>query len=217
MAPQQEIPGENGRKRRAQRRNLVSSFFVTVLISIAYREAISDAAVWVKMTDVEPPVFLENMLLLLTFFLVSMRFFVGNQLHLLSDSLVRLPGLVWLYDVMFIITQSVILIFLGDSSSLEANRNVSVGFIEFLTLIYLVDVAWVLTQWLSGMFFQNWERELVPWGWAVLNAALLVGMFLLSKYSGGPYSLTGLVWLCGMNAVAFVLDIVLLDQYGALE
>ena len=105
----------------------------------------------------------------LVFFLTSMRFFIGNQLHLLNESLTRMPGNVWLYDLMVIIAQSVAFIFLGGVCSPEANRSAKIGFVEILIVIYVIDVLWIVSQWIIGRLKAEYKREFVPWVWGILN------------------------------------------------
>ena len=98
---------ENPKKQQIEKRNLLSSFFVTLLIGLAYQEMISPVRASVRAYGVR----LDTFLIMSIFFMTSMRFFVGNQLHLLSESHASMPGLVWFYDLMVIIVQSVVLIF----------------------------------------------------------------------------------------------------------
>ena len=151
------------------------------------------------------------------FFFTSLRFFIGNQLHLLSEALVGLPGLVWLYDLMAIIAQSVVLIFLGATANIEVNRGVGdLGFLEFLVLLYVIDVGWVLSQKLLGALVQAWKRERVPMGWAFLNTGLIVGLLVIRGFSADVYSLPAVWWMFGLSVAGFVVDVVLLDHYDCL-
>jgi len=116
---------EDAKKQQIEKRNLLSSFFVTLLIALAYQEMIVPVRESVRTSGMT----LGTFLLMTIFFVTTMRFFVGNQLHLLSESLVKMPGLVWFYDLMVIIIQSVVLTFLGGVSSVEVNRQTSMDFI----------------------------------------------------------------------------------------
>jgi CDP-diglyceride synthetase len=150
---------ENTKKQQIEKRNLLSSFFVTLLIALAYQEMITPVRKSVRTSGFT----LETSLLMSVFFLTTMRFFVGNQLHLLSESLVTMPGLVWLYDLMVIIVQSVVLTFLGGVSSVEANRQTPIDFVRLLIILYVIDVAWIISQWILGKILPKWRRAFIPW------------------------------------------------------
>ena len=116
------------KKQHIEKRNLLSSFFITLLIALAYQEMIAPVRESLHTSGIK----LETLLIMTIFLLTTMRFFVGNQLHLLSESLLKMPGLVWFYDLMAIIIQSVVLTFLGGESSVEANRQTPVNFVQLL-------------------------------------------------------------------------------------
>ncbi|MCK6562475.1 hypothetical protein L6R21_25020 [bacterium] len=209
---QSDIKNLDARRQQAEKRNLLSSFFITLLIGIAYQEMISVVRESMRLSGIT----VGTTLLTATFFFTSMRFFVGNQLHLLSDALLRMPGLVWLYDVMVIISQSIALIFLGSSSSIEINRKIMIGFLEFLVVLYIIDIAWIVSQWILGRFLRNWRRGFIPWAWAILNSILVICMLFLNAFTSDIYSASALTWLFGLNLIGFIVDVVLVDYYGAL-
>jgi len=199
------------REKKAERRNLLSSFFITLLIGLAYAEMIPPVRDSIEASGFT----FGTVVLFIVFFLTSMRFFIGNQLHLLSDVLVQLPGGVWLYDLMVIICQSIAFIFLGGLCSIEAARGGRIGFVDVLAAIYAIDVIWIASQWGLGRIISRWKREFVPWAWAILNSALVMGLFLLRSLCDS-YSTQGLVVLLVLNVVGFALDVVLVDYYNAL-
>ena len=197
--------------RKAEKRNLLSSFFVALLIGLAYQEMIPPVRESVRASGIT----LGTFVLFSIFFLTSMRFFIGNQLHLLSESLARMPGNVWLYDLMVIIAQSVAFIFLGGICSLEANRSATIGFIEILIAIYVIDVIWIVSQWIIGKLKAKCKREFIPWAWGILNTVLVVLLVVLSIICD-LYAGIGLICLFVLNLAAFVVDVILVDYYGAL-
>lgn len=199
-------------KQQVEKRNLLSSFFVTLLIGLAYQEMIAPVRASVRTYGIKADTFL----LMGIFFLTSMRFFVGNQLHLLSDSLAALPGLVWFYDLMVIIAQSVVLIFMGGVSSAEINHTVQVGFVPLLLVLYSIDVVWIVSQWGLGKLFPSWNRSFIPWDWALLNFALIISIALLSLFVKDLYSGYGVGILFVLNLIAFIVDVVLVDYYDAI-
>lgn len=197
---------------QVEKRNLLSSFFVTILVAMAYQEMILVVKELVRADRFG----LEALLLPITFFFVSVRFFVGNQLHLLSDNLTDLPGLAWLYDLMVIITQSIVLVLLGGATSNESPTS-AIQFIDYMILLYVVDVLWIVTQWLIGRFAPDWRRSFVPWAWAILNTVLVVALFVLGvAFGAGIHTGPGLLCVAGLNILAFVIDVVLVDYYKVI-
>ena len=203
---------ESARKQQVEKRNLLSSFFITLLIGLAYQEMVEPVRASVRAFGIRPDTFL----LMAIFFMTSMRFFVGNQLHLLSESLATMPGLVWFYDLMIIIAQSVVLIFLGGVSSAEINHEVRVGFIQLLVTLYLIDVIWITSQWLLGKLFPSWRRSFIPWAWAILNSVLILSIMLLNLLVQDLYSISGIVIIFVLNLIAFIVDVILVDYYDAI-
>jgi hypothetical protein len=203
---------EDTKKQQVEKRNLLSSFFITLLIALAYQEMVSPVRESVRAYGIT----LGTSLLMATFFLTTMRFFIGNQLHLLSDSLVKMPGLVWLYDLMVIIIQSLVLIFLGGVSSVEVNRNITIGFAHLLVALYIIDVIWIASQWVLGKILPRWRRVFIPWAWAILNSVLVVCIVLLNLLVSDLYSPNGMILFFILNLVGFVVDVVLVDYYDAL-
>ena len=194
---------------RAEKLNLLSSFFVTVLIGLAYQEMIGPVRESVRASGITA----GTLILLVVFFLVSMRFFIGNQLHLLDAKLIAMPGRVWFYDLMWIIVQCIALIFLGGVASVEVNRQIHIGFIELLVGLYAIDVLWIASQWLLGQMARSWHRRSIPWEWAIVNAALVVAVLLLQAMVTDPYGTPALLVLLAFNTVAFAVDIFLVDRH----
>ncbi len=131
---------------KATRRNVISSVFVSVLIGLAFQEMILPVRDSVRTAGIT----LGTTIYFSIFFLTSMRFFIGNQLHLISDNLLHMKGTVWFYDLFWIIVQTTALIFLGGVSSVEANRASKVGFVDLLVVLYACDVLWIVSQWVLG-------------------------------------------------------------------
>jgi CDP-diglyceride synthetase len=203
---------ENTKKQQIEKRNLLSPFFITLLIALAYQEMITSVRESVRTSGFT----LETFLLMSVFFLTTMRFFVGNQLHLLSESLVTMPGLVWFYDLMIIIIQSVVLTFLGGVSSVEANRQTSVDFVQLLIILYVIDVAWIISQWILGKILPKWRRVFIPWAWGILNSILVICIQAFRFFVNDIYSTFGIVVLFVLNLIGFIVDVVLVDYYDAL-
>jgi hypothetical protein len=200
------------KQQQVEKRNLLSSFFITLLIGLSYQEMLPVVRESVRTNGLV----LETFLLVGIFFFTTMRFFVGNQLHLLGAGLAKMPGLVWLYDLGIIIIQSVVLTFLGGVSSLEVNRNISIGFVELLITLYAIDVLWIVSQWTIGKLAKSWERDFIPWVWGILNTILIICILLLQTFLSDVYSTLGVVILFAINLIAFIVDVVLVDYFDAL-
>src|SRR5438876_5029123 len=89
---------------QAERRNLVSSAFIGLLIALAFGEAVGPVRESVRSFGLT----LGTAMLFLAFFLTIMRFFIGAILHLVSPELVTMPGRVWFFDFMVITIESVV-------------------------------------------------------------------------------------------------------------
>jgi hypothetical protein len=205
-----EIP--DAKKQQTERRNFLSSIFVVILIGLAYQEMVAPIRESVRSSGVT----LGTVILFSVFFLTSMRFFMGNQLHLMSEGLLKMKGEVWFYDLMVIIFQTTTMVFLGGVSSVEASRSAKIGFVELLVALYAIDVLWILSQWGLGKVLKDWRRSFIPWAWGILNTVLIIGMVLLRLAVGDLYSNSGLIWLGILNGIAFVIDVMLVDYYDVL-
>jgi hypothetical protein len=198
------------RTQQVERRNFISSVFIGILIAVAYQEMVPPVRNSVRANGIT----LGTSVLFLVFFLTSMRFFIGNQFHLVSSSLARLPGKIWFYDFTVIVIQTAILIFMGGICSLESCVNARIGFVDLLLVLYIIDVLWISSQWALGKLLSSWQRPFIPWAWAILNTALVVGMVILRMVERDFYCPVSLGWLGALNTIAFVIDVVLVDYYG---
>lgn len=209
---QEEKTNKSSKKKQAESRNLLSSFFVTLLIGLAFQEMVPPVRESIRTAGIT----FSTFALVSIFFLTSIRFFVGNQLHLLSESLTKLPGLVWLYDLVVIITQCIVLVFMAGNTTVEQNQNTHIGFVVLLGTLYVIDVLWIVSQWVVGKIIPKWKRDFIPWVWGVLNAVLVLLMCVLGLIVKDIYSITGISWLLGLNFIAFIVDVIMIDYYNAL-
>lgn len=205
-----EMP--DAKRQQNERRNFLSSVFVVILIGLAYQEMVTPIRESIRSSGIT----LGTVILFSVFFLTSMRFFMGNQLHLMSEDLLKAKGEVWFYDLMVIILQTTTMVFLGGVSSVEASRNAKIGFVELLIALYAIDVLWILSQWGLGRVLKNWRRNFIPWAWGILNTVLIVSMALLRLIVGDLYSNIGLIGLGVLNGIAFIIDVMLVDYYDVL-
>ena len=199
-------------QQKRDRRNVLSSIFVVVLIGIAYQEMVVPVRESVRTAGIT----LGTSVLFFIFFLTSMRFFIGNQLHLMSEGLLKMKGEVWFYDLMWIILQTTVLIFLGGVSSVEVSQSVKIGFIKLLIALYAIDVLWIISQWILGKIWKDWHRDFIPWKWGILNTVLISLMLLPLFLTNEPYSKGALIYLSILNTVAFAIDIMLVDYHDVI-
>lgn len=185
---------------------------MVVLIGVAYQEMISPIRDSVRASGFT----LGTVVLFSVFFLTSMRFFMGNQLHLMSPNLVKMKGMVWFYDLIIIVLQTTVMIFLGGVSSVEVSRHAKVGFVGLLIALYIIDIVWVLSQWFLGVLMKSWRRHSIPWSWCILNSCLVLAMLVMHFVQSDFYSTAGLLFLGIVNTAAFVLDVVLIDYYDVI-
>lgn len=195
-----------------ERRNIIASVFIAMLIGIAYSEMFAPVRDSVRSGGITA----GTLFLAFTFFFTSMRFFIGNQLHLLSENVVKMRGDMWLYDFLMITFQTLLLCFLGGLSAVPVNRAVSVDFIDLLVALYCVDVAWILSQWFLGVVVRPWKRPFIPWAWAVMNSVLICVILGLPICFTDTFSTWALASLFVANVVAFILDIILIDHYDVI-
>lgn len=195
-----------------EKRNIISSIFIAMLIGLAYAETFPPVRESVRTYGLT----LGTIILFFVFFLTSMRFFIGNQLHLLSETCVQMRGDMWLYDFLVITFQTLILCFLGSLSSVNINYQVQIDFVDLLIFLYAVDIAWIISQKVLGILFHSWKREFIPWAWAILNVLLVISIVVLRLTVSDIYSNTGLIWLGILNVIAFISDIMLIDHYDII-
>jgi hypothetical protein len=210
---------------RIERRHKIAELLLVVFLAVAFEEMAGPVLESIKRDGIH----WETVLLFSIFFFTSIRFFIGCQLHLLNEELLRNGGM-WFYDLMWIISEMTLLIFLGGVSTVEASRSSHVGFVKILVVLYLFDVVWIVSQLALGAiipgwnrkrtasktdwrakFFPSWQISQVPWEWAVLNTVLLAGMFILHQFVPDVYSLPSLIGLATLNVAGFVIDIIFTD------
>jgi len=196
----------------SERRNVISSIFIAMLIALAYAETFPPVRESVRTYGLT----LGTIILFFVFFLTSMRFFIGNQLHLLSEYCVRMRGDMWLYDFLIIALQTLVLCFLGGLSSVDINYKVQIDFVDLLIFLYAFDIAWVISQKVLGVVFHSWRRDFIPWAWAILNGLLMTAIIVLRFIVGDIYSNIGLIWLGILSIIAFMMDIILIDHYDII-
>jgi hypothetical protein len=182
-------------------------FFTGFLIAIAFHEAGHHTSESLKHDGVT----LATSILFGVFFLTAIRFFVGNQLNLLKQSISKPHGPSWYYDVTMVSLQSAILIFLGNVASLEESQHSKIGFVKALVALYVIDVFWIASRMMLGRRWEHWKPEPKTKWWALLNSLLVAFILLGGLFFGGIYSSAGLISLGVVNLVAFVIDLKMTD------
>ncbi len=195
-----------------EKRNIISSVFIAMLMGLAYAEMFPPVRESIRTQGLT----LTTIILFFVFFLTSMRFFIGNQLHLLSESCVRMRGDMWLYDFLVITFETLILCLLGGLSAVGINYRGQIDFVDLLIFLYAVDIAWIVSQKILGSLFRGWNREFVPWAWAILNGLLVISIVILRRLVDDIYSNEGLIGLGVLSSIAFILDIILIDHYDII-
>jgi len=197
----------------AEKRNLLSSVFMGLLLALAYQEMVTPARESFRAEGLTPGL----LVLLAVFFLTTMRFFIGAILHLVSDSLLSLGGGHWFADFMVISLEMTLVIFMGGLTSVAANRAAKLDFFVLLTCLYSVDVLWIAGQWLLGKLRPSLKRAFIPRGWAYLNTALIVVMLLVRLEVSDVFTGWGILILGVANVVGFIIDVILIDHYKVLR
>ncbi len=192
----------------------MTALFITMLIGLAF-----DA-----MTDVSKPrESISELLLVVVFFLTTTRFFIGNNLHLVSDELLQLDGLVWFYDLLIIIGESIVLIQLGKATTADPDKQGRVDFFDLLVLLFAIDVSWILSQiilarvaskWRAAL---RWRRRTFPTEWLYLNVVLLMCLIGYKVIVRDIFDVASLVFVVLLSAGAFVVDLILIDYKKVLQ
>lgn len=227
-------PPETSETQLRRRRTLVSQVLVTGLISVAYSTPLSAVEAATK-----HGVSIRSVALFIVYSLTVLRFFVGNVLHLESEELTRAGSeRKWFWDLTFIVAECVVLIFLGDVTSLQRSSEYSLNFFYLLLGLYSLDVAWLLS--VAGLHalaersanlirdpgnrvqnvLKDFMREKQQFyrGWFWMNAGLAIGLWLFGFLKDNSAALqTWKLWvLIAANVAVFVYDVYVLN-YTMLE
>lgn len=199
--------------RQAERRNLLAQLFVVLLIGLAYQEMIPPVRDTVRQQGITFP----TIALFAVFFLTSLRFFIGAQLHLVDENITRGGSYVWLFDFIIIAFEMIIFVFLGGLTSLQANAGAHFDFVQLLMFIYVVDILWVVLQFALEKAHSNWARASIPWKWAAINLGALVIIVPVYFSTVGAFTTLGLWILLIVNTIAFVLDVIQVDYFNVMR
>lgn len=212
MSIQTPLPPAPTRRDPREQRTFIVSILIAAMTGIAFQEMVGGVGEDFRNGFLD----FETVLLATVFCLTAIRFFVGAALHLTSGDLLRATGFVWMYDLLFILFETILMIFLGGSSSLRRSNG---GFTLILALLLATDMLWVASQWAIGRVDGRFARQQIPWEWFRINAAALIAIVVtqIIGMSHGMYGgFWGVVALAVINAVAFVVDLFTVDKYRLL-
>jgi creatinine deaminase len=216
---------EDRRTRIHRRRHLISEVLVAALVAVAYEGPVGVVHSALRSEGVS----VSSLGLFVVFFLTVLRFFIGDILHLDEDELSEPRNDLadkgaearWFLDLGVIVAEFVILIFLGHLASLSESKHRPISFYDLFIVLMGVDVLWILAMGaMSGLtkrygshaLWGLWERDKVPWGWALLNAVMMAITWIWYA-RGSHYSATALRLFIGLNGIAFIIDVVILNYY----
>lgn len=192
----------------AERRNLISTIFLDLLVAVAYSEMV--APVWDSLGGAHRA---ATLLLFGIFFLTSIRFVIGNYVHLTGLD-PALGSKVWFHDFAWLALQSLLLIAMGHVCSVEESAKGPIGFVGLLILLYSVDIGWISSQWALGRLSSPWRRPKIPWQWAILNLLLIGGIALARVGFADLYAPVSMSVLFGLSVVGFIVDVFEVDYAG---
>lgn len=213
---------------KAEKRNILVDVLLAALIAIAYQEMVT-----VVRASFHPAgLTWDTAALAIIFSLTTLRFLIGNQMYLVNpkvqDACGSFAGYLWFFDLSVILLQTVIMVFLGGLAATSENpplASAPIGsgchphFFNLLGLLLLIDMGWILTHWLRKRCLQDCHDFPLHWGWFFLNGGML--LCLLGAYfcwgEPGLYLQPGLNLLLVASAIAFIVDVILLDYYGVIR
>jgi hypothetical protein len=175
------VPSPERRREASRHRRLVSQVLVAGLIAVAYSEPVGPVSDSFNRGGVD----IRSLAWLAIYIVTVLRFFVGNIVHLEDEDLTKSEAAFrWFWDLSFIILECIVLIFAGAVTSLDASAKALVSFTDYLVVLYVIDVVWILSSRLMhriGLWgrlpgFKSMVRgtDLVPLEWAVVNGVLAV-------------------------------------------
>ena len=195
----------------SEKRNLVSSIFITILLGVAYQEMVGPAKASLQFTGLS----FGLIAYFSVFVLTTLRFFIGSQIHI-GDHLSDMGGKFWFLDLAFISLEMTVMIFLGSVSSPEASKAARIPFSHFLIVLYSIDVAWIVLQWILAKIWKSWERPFFPWAWGLSNFVLILLVLSIPPIFGSVDTSSGLIAFLAINSAAFLMDVFLVDYYDVL-
>ncbi len=214
------------------RRYLVTELLMAALIGIAFQEAVGAARESVRgeaadkaaqiakqlgapahspETALLPGIPDGTAVLFAVFFLTALRFFIGNLLHLKDLAQNNQSFKIWLFDLFFIVAQTVCIVFLGGLCSIEVSRVLKGHFVHVLLTLFALDLIWIVLQRVLAVF-PSWQRRSYPWPWFWINLVQFVLFLAVGEYYGNYFEGWMLGGLLGVSVIAFFVDLVMANQ-----
>src|ERR1700694_1687074 len=194
-----------------ENRNTLAEVLIGALTAVAFEEMVRAVHESVAHNGFA----VKTLALPVIFALTTIRFLMGNLLHLIKDpprnGEATNDGLAWFGDLMVIVVLATVLAFLGGLTAGEESVKLNFSFFDVLCVVYVIDALWIiLALWIRG-------RE-VPWGWLILDVAMLLATLVIYGCLGGAaaYSEIGLAVFVIANAAAFGFDVWLQRKYGLI-
>ncbi len=194
-------------------RQKVGTWFLTVLTGLAIKEMVAPIRESVRLSGLTWDIAVFPFVFLLT----AGRFFIGNHAVLMDHDTLGVRGLVWFYDLIFIIAECILLVFAGGVSSLSESQRAFFSFPVLLGALLVMDIVWIASQIGLHKWRPGWRRARIPREWAGLNAAIVLLIIVLSRFPGGFHSKPAVMGLAAIAVTAFVLDVVKLDLFNVLD
>jgi hypothetical protein len=104
-------------------------------------------------------------------------------------------------------------ILLAGLSSPSESALGPINFFNVLTFILVLDLGWIFAQSIMSARVPGWKRDLIPWGWGLINLTQLIAIGVVSIVFKDILNPLSLAILAGISIIAFIADIMLLDQY----
>jgi hypothetical protein len=196
----------------ALRRSTVSTAFIGILIALAIGVAFEA----VREPIAREGITLRNFSFFGVLLLTTTRFFIGYQLHLTDPVFLKLPGGVWFLDAVIITVETLLLTFMAGISTVQRSDASRYGFIRLLVVLLMLDITWILLQWIAGLIRPAYQRK-VLWGWLVSGVVLIALLYGIQQWYGDIRTHDGLFALLSINVLAFVFDIWIVDHYKLLD
>jgi cytosine/creatinine deaminase len=210
-------------EKQGQERALVASFFVGMLTAIAFQETVNPIRAEIRSTGAS----FGMLALVLAFSTTCLRFFIGNQLHLLKRSWQAHPGYYWFFDFTVVTLQTMALIFMGGLVSVEENRGSTVDFMALLAALFISDFIWWAIRELQIVRRPSLRELEIPKPWAFVNLILAVPIVILAGQTFGAaghwhaealYQGKALpLIVCLISLVVFAYDALHVDHHGLFK
>ena len=192
------------------RKSIVSYFWITTFSVFAAKYAADNIRIIVDQYGIRGSI--PHLAIPFVFYLVLIRFSVGNILHIRSLEKKGLSPYIWFYDFLVIFLESSLFLMLGMYT-----LGYDVRFLKFLLILCFVDVFWVVTM--MPHYIKKKRPEPLPWAWALINivSAAYLGATIWCDLPTAFTSQYGQPVLVIWFFATFIIDVILIDHYGLLH